>query len=270
MMSLATLMLAGCDDPNYNGESQEEGKLKVSTLSIDVDASETTVTRATVDVSGFTVRILEGKTGLLKQSWIFSEMPEVITLPVGEYIAEVYNAEVKDAAFDAPYYYAKQNFTIAKNKITELNPMTCTLENVRVSVRYSDALKNVMASDVKVTVEVAAKNVLEFAASETRSGYFRYYENNTTLVASFSGTVEGVFINEDYKIMTDVAPRKHYIITFNYKENPIPGDESGMVSSSNFTIDASVTVVNESRDIDIDDEIIDPFDFLATSMSNVN
>ena len=151
MMSLATLMLAGCDDPNYNGESQEEGKLKVSTLSIDVDASETTVTRATVDVSGFTVRILEGKTGLLKQSWIFSEMPEVITLPVGEYIAEVYNAEVKDAAFDAPYYYAKQNFTIAKNKITELNPMTCTLENVRVSVRYSDALKNVMASDVKVT-----------------------------------------------------------------------------------------------------------------------
>ena len=270
MMSLATLMLAGCDDPNYNGESQEEGKLKVSTLSIDVDASETTVTRATVDVSGFTVRILEGKTGLLKQSWIFSEMPEVITLPVGEYIAEVYNAEVKDAAFDAPYYYAKQNFTIAKNKITELNPMTCTLENVRVSVRYSDALKNVMASDVKVTVEVAAKNVLEFGASETRSGYFRYYENNTTLVASFSGTVEGVFINEDYKIMTDVAPRKHYIITFNYKENPIPGDESGMVSSSNFTIDASVTVVNESRDIDIDDEIIDPFDFLTTSMSNVN
>ena len=72
MMSLATLMLAGCDDPNYNGESQEEGKLKVSTLSIDVDASETTVTRATVDVIGFTVRILECKTLLLKQSLIFS------------------------------------------------------------------------------------------------------------------------------------------------------------------------------------------------------
>ncbi|MGN0228849.1 MAG: DUF4493 domain-containing protein [Muribaculaceae bacterium] len=270
MMSLATLMLAGCDDPNYNGESSEEGQLKVSTLSIDVDASETTVTRSTVDVSGFTVRILDAKSGLLKKSWIFSEMPEVITLPVGEYIAEVYNMEVKDAEFDAPYYYAKQSFTISKNLITELNPMTCTLENVRVSVRYSEALKNVMGSDVKVTVEVAAKNSLDFVASETRSGYFRYYENNTTLVASFSGTVEGVFINEEHKIMTDVAPRKHYIITFNYKENPIPDDETGSVSGANFTIDASVTVVNESRNIDIEDDIIDPFDFLTTSMSSVS
>ena len=51
-------------------------------------------------------------------------MPEVITLPVGEYIAEVYSAPVQEAAFDAPYYYAKQNFTIAKNKVTELNPVT--------------------------------------------------------------------------------------------------------------------------------------------------
>ena len=269
-MSLATLMLAGCDDPNYNGESSEEGQLKVSTLSIDVDASETTVTRSTVDVSGFTVRILDAKSGLLKKSWIFSEMPEVITLPVGEYIAEVYNSEVKDAEFDAPYYYAKQSFTISKNLITELNPMTCTLENVRVSVKYSEALKNVMGSDVKVTVEVAAKNSLDFVASETRSGYFRYYENNTTLVASFSGTVEGVFISEDHKIMTDVAPRKHYIITFNYKETPMPDDELGSISGANFTIDASVTVVNESRNIDIEDDIIDPFDFLTTSMSSVS
>ena len=30
MMSLATMMLAGCDDPNYNGESQEEGKLNAA------------------------------------------------------------------------------------------------------------------------------------------------------------------------------------------------------------------------------------------------
>ena len=40
-------------------------------------------------------------------------MPEVVTLPVGEYTVEVYNSEVKEAEFDAPYYYASKNVTIA-------------------------------------------------------------------------------------------------------------------------------------------------------------
>ncbi|MGN0213372.1 MAG: DUF4493 domain-containing protein [Muribaculaceae bacterium] len=269
LMALAAFTFASCDDPTYSGGNAEEGQLKMSTLGIDVDASENVVTKASVDVSGFTVRILDAKSGLLKNSWIFSQMPEVITLPVGDYALEVYNAEVKEAEFDAPYYYAKQNFSIAKNKVTELNPVTCTLENVRVSVEYSEALKNVMSDDVIVTVEVAEKNTLDFGAKETRSGYFRYYETNTTLVASFKGTVDGVYINEDHKIMTDVAPRKHFIITFSYKETPNPSDESGSLTSANFTIDATVTVVNETRNIDITDEIIEPFDYLTTSVSNV-
>lgn len=280
---LAAFALVSCDDPIYNGGTDEQGQLKTSTLGIDVDASEILVTnpshrslkdasepRTAVDVSGFTVRILDAKTHELKNSWLYSQMPEVVTLPVGEYTVEVYNSEVKEAEFDAPYYYASKNVTIAKNKVTELGKLTCYLENVKVSVKYSQALQNVMGDDVKVTVEVASKNTLEFKANETRSGYFRYYENNTTLVASFSGTVEGVMVNEEHKIMTDVAPRKHYIINFDYKTTPNPDDESGSVSGESFTIDASVTVKNEGRNIDIDDDVIDPFDFLTTSVSKVN
>ena len=210
--------LVSCDDPTYPDSTTDQGTLKLSSLSIDVDASENQVTtRAGIDVGTFTVRVLDAATNALKNSWTYSEMPEVVTLPVGDYVIEVYNAEVQEAAFDAPYYYASKDVTITKNDIAELGTFTCTLENVRVSIAYTDQLKAVMGDDVKVTVEVAAKNMLEFAASETRSGYFRYYENNTTLVASFSGTVEGVFISEDHKIVTDVQPRKHYIITFDYK-----------------------------------------------------
>lgn len=278
---VATFALISCDDPSYNGGTDEQGQLRMSTLSIDVDATETVVSprkssslkdasvTTSMDVSGFTVRILDQKTGELKNSWLYSEMPEVVTLPVGDYTVEVYNAEVKEAAFDSPYYYASKDFSIEKNKVAELGALVCHLENVKVSVQYSEALKNVMGSDVTVTVEVAAKNTLDFSAEETRAGFFRYYDNNTTLVASFSGTVDGVKINEDHKIMTDVAPRKHYIIKFDYKSTPTPGDESGSVTGENFSIDASVTVRNEGRDINIDDDIIDPFDFLTTSVSNV-
>ncbi|MGN1266249.1 MAG: DUF4493 domain-containing protein [Muribaculaceae bacterium] len=271
LMMTVAVTLVSCDDPTYPDSTTDQGTLKLSSLSIDVDASENQVTtRAGIDVGTFTVRVLDAATNTLKNSWIYSEMPEVVTLPVGDYVIEVYNAEVQEAAFDAPYYYASKNVTITKNDIAELGTLTCTLENVRVSIAYTDQLKAVMGDDVKVTVEVAAKNMLEFAGSETRSGYFRYYENNTTLVASFSGTVEGVFISEDHKIVTDVQPRKHYIITFDYKTGPLPDDEIGGVSNSGFSIDASVSVQNESRDINIDDEIIDPFDFLTTSISSAD
>ena len=96
-MTLAAFTFASCDDPNYINGNAEEGQLKMSTLGIDVDASENIVTKASVDVSGFTVRILDAKSGLLKNSWTFSQMPEVITLPVGEYTAEVYSAPVQEA-----------------------------------------------------------------------------------------------------------------------------------------------------------------------------
>ena len=60
-MTLAVFTFASCDDPNYINGNAEEGQLKMSTLGIDVDASENIVTKASVDVSGFTVRILDAK-----------------------------------------------------------------------------------------------------------------------------------------------------------------------------------------------------------------
>lgn len=271
MLAVATLSLVSCDDPTYPDHATDEGTLKISSLGIDVDASESVVTpRSGFDVSGFTVRILDANTNLLKHSWTYAEMPEVIVLPVGDYNLEVYNDEVSEAAFDAPYYKATESFEIKKNAITELGTVTCKLQNVKVSVTYSDELKTLLGDDVKVVVEVASKNMLEYVVDETRAGYFRYYQDNTTMVASFSGTVEGVFISEDHKIITDVMPGKHYVINFSYKSNPMPGDESGSVVGTNFSLDASVTVKNENRNVNIDDEIIDPFDFLTTSVSKIS
>ncbi len=271
LLAVAAVSLVSCDDPTYPNQTTDEGTLKISSLGIEVDASESVVVpRSGHDVGGFTVRILDGNTNLLKHSWTYTEMPEVITLPVGEYKLEVYNDEVSEAAFDAPYYMATETFEIKKNAITELGTVTCKLQNVKVSVTYSDELQKLLGEDVKVVVEVAQKNMLEYVVTETRAGYFRYYQDNTTMVASFSGTVDGVFISEDHKIITDVKPGKHYVINFSYKSNPMPGDEAGTVVGTTFSLDASVTIKNENRNINIDDEIIEPFDFLTTSISKIS
>ena len=50
LMTLAAFTFASCDDPNYINGNAEEGQLKMSTLGIDVDASENIVTLSLIHI----------------------------------------------------------------------------------------------------------------------------------------------------------------------------------------------------------------------------
>jgi hypothetical protein len=257
--------LTSCDDPNYPGSGNDTGTLNTKGLQVNVIKAEDSIeTRAGVDVSTFTVRIIDKNSGEVKNSYIYSEMPEVLTLPVGDYTLEVYNHQVEEAAWDSPYYYATKDFTITKNEITELGSVTCKLNNVKVSIRYTDELKALLGSDVKVHVDVANKNSLDFVYNETRSGYFKYYADNKTLVATFSGTVDG-FKVDAYKVLSDVAPGQHRIITFSLKEGPVPEDASGKIGTTGLSLNATVTSVDLSVNVPTDEDTIEPYNSLVLS-----
>ena len=257
--------LTSCDQPYYPVEGDDQGTLSTSSLTVDVDDSETIITKSSiVDVASFTVQIYDSKE-VLRGEWKYGNMPETVTLPVGAYTINVFNATQQDAAFDAPYYYATKTFTVKKNAITEIGTMLCKLQNIKVSIKYSPDLLAVLGDDAKVDVEVAAKNHLIYSANETRAGYFRHYPDNTTLVATFSGTVAGAYIEEMHTVVTNIEAGKHYLITFTYKPTPYPTGETGGFSTDNFTINSGVTVVPVTRNIVINDEIIDPFDYLTLS-----
>lgn len=264
---VAAISLSSCDDPLYpngNGDGKDQGSLKTSTLSVNVlNAAQVIESRSGVDVSGFTVKILKKEDNTVVNTWKYGEMPEIVTLNVGDYILEVYNAEVQDAAWDAPYYYASKEFSIVKNDVTDLGTVTCKLQNVKVTIQYSDVLKAAIGDgkDVKVNVVMGETGTLDFVYGETRSGFFKFIENSPSLVATFSGTVEGYYVS-DFKVISDVAAGQHRIITFSLKDGPTPPDEYGSIGTTGLSLDFKVKTVNLAVNIPMDEDEVEPDDML--------
>ena len=127
-----------------------------------------------------------------------------------------------------------------------------------LSIAYTDKLRSRM-SDVAVTVTVADTETLVFSGDETRSGYFKYVEGNKTIVAEFSGKIDGTPVTS-YKVLTNaVAPGYHHTITFSLKDSPNPPDEYGTIGTTGVSLDATVDRVDLKGNVSLgDEEIIEP------------
>ena len=213
------------------------------------------------DLSKYTINIkrVDRASESGNQSFLYGDMPELIALPVGNYVVEAYNAEEQVAEFDAPFIYGKsKQFSVVANDIVVVDPIKCTLRNLKVSIAYTDELRSRM-SDVAVTVKVADTETLVFSGDETRSGYFKYVDGNTTIVAEFSGKIDGTPVTS-YKVLTNaVAPGYHHTITFSLKDSPNPPDEYGTIGTTGVSLDATVDRVDLNGNVSLgDEEIIEP------------
>lgn len=267
-----SLMLAGaalaltagsaCTDGHgfANVVERNHGTVSFRALAIDVDTDSPDESRAidsSIDVSNYMVELVG--TGASADepvgSWSYASMPEIQILPVGEYKVSVLSHQVKDAAFDEPLYAGSETFTIAEGEVHNVGTVVCTLSNIKVSVRYSDALAEIMDPSSSVTVE-ASNSSLQFMATEDRAGYFRHVEGMSTLVATFTGQIKG---NTETirKVLDDVKPGHHYILTYDVRKTGVGG---GFASP---TLQVDATVDGESIDFTVnpgDDAILDDSD----------
>lgn len=241
LASALSLGLASCSDDWQPGlDSDANGQARMTDINV-VNAA-TVVSRAGVDTSNFIVTVVDAD-GKEAGTWTYSQMPEIITLPVGTgYQVNVISHNQEKAAWEAPYFTGSSaKFDIKDSQITEIGTVTCRLANIKVSIRFTEALKAAMGDDCKVTVVANDEGRLEFTKNETRSGYFQALEGSSTLVATFTGTVNGNF-ETIVRPFTDVEAGQHRIITYGIQTggSHIP-DETGYVDpSSGITIDDSV------------------------------
>ena len=135
-----------------------------------------------VNASDFVVRILQGNSVVAQYS-SYAKMPEIITLPVGEYSVEAYSPNLKDAAWNAPYYYGVEAFSIQKNQLTEVSTLICYFSNIKVTIGYSEDLFAMLGSDVKVTVSIANGKLEYLPTNPDAAGYFKAVDAENTLVA---------------------------------------------------------------------------------------
>ena len=265
----AVALMTGCaneapfSDPSA---SRETGKLMTRCLAPKwgntegVDVS----TRATVpSVDDFTVVISrEGNTrdGSTEGTvtYTYSEMPEVLTLPVGNYEVYASHGDNPDSDWETPYYYGESSFGIDANKITDdVDPIVAKLANIRVTIKFHPSLLSSM-SEGNVTVNVGKLGEKVFSPSESRSAYFKYDEESSTLAATFEGEIDGDKVTQSITY-GNVAPGNHYTITFRIRG--IEDDDPGTINGG-ITVDTTVEKVNMDHTLNgEDDKNLDPGDY---------
>ena len=256
--------------------SEGTGRLLKSTLSLEVK-NVTPISRALTDgvpaVSDFKVEFFkQGDSAPVQTYDTYGSMPEVVSLPAGTYYIHVsyggtYGNDNSNAAFNKPYYYgASDTFTVEVDKIvSNIKPITCKLQNVRVKVNFDASLVAAMTPDSKVTVQIGTGTPLDFYKDTKEDGFFEVKDNNSDLRATFIGNVEDIDVNEP-KTYPKATAGNYYVLTFKLHaadaSNPgniVPGDgENG--EDSGFMVDASVGFTDLNSDDNDYDNSLNPDD----------
>lgn len=212
IISLSILVLSAL---LFSCQSDEQELSNVGYLTLSVGQDISTDTKA--PVGGYTgkqigVQIVNSKNVVVKETDNWEDWKTTpIELQVGTYTIKASSVgfDGSEAAWEAPYYAASQEVTIAKNKTASVK-MTCTLANVKVTVHYEKDLLDAFQS-VAATV-----NDKPFPSTETRSCYFPVGKltAEVTLIGK-SGTTYSKENNKELSVDRDAKARDHYI--FNYK-----------------------------------------------------
>lgn len=257
---LLTTAACGKETPFSSEEISGEGKFLSSSIAVDLKTEENLVrseASGVPDVGEFTVSFFDTASSSEEpvRSYKYKEMPEVVTLPVGNYkVRAWFGGEYGDgnnAKFDAPYYMGESaNFAVEKDKIVDsVDPIVCRLANVKVTILFDEHLVKSSGDDLKVSVKVGESGSLDFTPRTSQSGFFKYVEGSSTLAAEFSGTVEDLPTRE-VKTYDNVKPGNHYRITF--KLHSVDPNEPGNIDPDDpdnpINIDANVEYVDMAGD----------------------
>lgn len=237
------------------------GRVLTSSLAVQLKGEQTRASDDTPNVKDFTVEFYNTTNmATAVETFKYSEMPEVVSLPAGiTYKVVARYGDNPEQAWNAPYYYGESaDFDVEVDKIVDnIDPITCKLSNVKVTINFEQSLAAVMSTDSKVNVKVGTSGELTFTKDTDDNGYFAYVEGSNTLIATFTGTVEGDPTTE-IKSYSDVKPGVHYSITFRLHSPNAAGSGTatpGEDGENGINIEAAVSISDISGDINIGDGI---------------
>lgn len=229
------------------GTTDVTGQLSLASMKMEVDLKVDAVypqSRAGVDVSNFLLTIKNSQ-GEQVEQYTYSEMPEIISLPVGTYTVVASSAEAATNGFDVPFYTGStEQFTIKENELTEVSALTCRLANVMISVEYDEELRKLMGEDVVTTVKIG-DNSLDIPSSETRKAYLIAPASAGSMDITLKGTIDGESVTE-VKRVENVQAGQYNIIK--YVLSPVDDGNNSVGGNLNIAIniDSSMTSSDET------------------------
>ena len=229
------------------GATDVTGQLSLASMKMEVDLKVDTVypqSRAGVDVSNFLLTIKNSQ-GEQVEQYTYSEMPEIISLPVGTYTVVASSAETATNGFDVPFYTGStEQFTIKENELTEVSALTCRLANVMISVEYDEELRKLMGEDVVTTVKIGDHS-LDIPSSETRKAYLIAPASASSMEITLKGTIDGESVTEIERV-DNVQAGQYNIIK--YVLSPVDDGNNNVGGKLNIAIniDSSMTSSDET------------------------
>lgn len=260
-MALAALaVLSGCGDDWTPGENSQfapgTGGAYSGTINVDV-ASEPTKAQGRADDptdrSSFIVTVTpKGSDNIASYDgelcrWTYGNMPEIITLPVGEYTVHVASHEPEAVAWSAPYFEGQTDFSVENNKVVNIGTVHCYFHSLKIGVNFDeDFLKIMDADNSSVTVTAgAAGTSMVWIPSETRCAYFYLNDDNPTVIAHFNGRLDGQTYTAG-KTVNSARMGDYYIFTFSLNQgNPEPPEEFGSTTIPPSGINIDVDMIRE-------------------------
>lgn len=240
-------MFSACHSEKMDPDTTDvTGQVSLASLKMEIDLKLDTVypkSRAGVDVSGFLITINNSE-GVQAEQYTYREMPEIISLPVGNYTIIASSAAEAANGFDAPFYKGSTTFTVEENKLTEVSSLTCTLANVMNSVEYAEDLRALMSDDVVTTIKIGT-NSLDIPVAETRKAYLIAPASTGVMEITLKGTIDGETVNVSERV-ENVKAGQYNIIKFKLSPVNDGGDDVGGSAGININIDSSMTSSDET------------------------
>lgn len=247
----STLLFCACHSESMDDIVKTKGELNLSSLKVGVDMNVDVVylqeSRAAseVDLSNYIVTLYDGYSQQVGQ-WVYSEMPEIVSLAVGTYTVDVKSAAEPSNGFDIPYYKGTATCEVKENQVTEGLEISCKLANMLFTVEYDESFQDKISEDVVTTITIG-ENSLQIPASESRKAYLIAPDSETaSMEVNLKGTIDGEVI--DYsEHFDDVKSGVHNIIKYQF----IPVSDGNTVTAGgafniSIAIDSSLTGSDES------------------------
>lgn len=169
---------------------------------------------------------------------------EPIALREGRYIVKASNGTDVEAAFNAPYYEGRDTVDIVIGEETS-SQIICALANVKVTVSFSDAVKqNFSEYSVDVTNELPNGTLTYAGETLSGEGYFR--ATGSLVWKIFMTNTDG----NKYEVpgeINNVKPRDYYNIHFDVSGSGSSQLQGGL--AIRVTVDGSVN--EQTHDLDI-------------------
>lgn len=88
---------------------------------------------AFLDVSDYTVQVLDEAEKVVKEYKRYESMPSTIELPEGSFVLKAFKGSDKAASFESPYFEGRTSFVVRDQMNTSVG-VTCKLANARVTI----------------------------------------------------------------------------------------------------------------------------------------